>query len=156
MWFIAALAALTAPTDGHASERFTDGRLSACVVSFDTGTVAGSFEVRDTVPGVPVAMLELRTLDGPPALAYLMDGELPNIREAITEAVPSNSGGARFGFVIEDRTASIVAGLIGSGSVRIVYHQAGAAMAPVDVELGAADTARVRRCVQTLLSASRP
>lgn len=154
MLYLAALLAFAALTDGHASERFTNGRLSACVVSFDTSSVAGSFEVRDTVPGVPVAMLDLRTLDGPPALAYLLDGELPNIREAVTEAIPSNHGGSQFGFAIEARTASIVARLTDSGSVRIVYHQAGAAMPPVDVALSAADTGRMRQCVQTLLSAS--
>lgn len=155
MLYLAALLAFAAPTDGHASERFTDGRLSACVVSFDTGAVTGSFEVRDTVPGVPVAMLDLRTLDGPPALAYLLDGELPNIREAVTEAIPSNHGSAQFGFAIEGRTASIVAGLTEFGAFRIVYHQAGVAMAPVDVVLSAADAGRTRQCVQTLLSASR-
>lgn len=155
MLYLAALLALVAPTDGHASERFADGRLSACVVSFDTGAVAGSFEVRDTVPGVPVAMLDLRTLDGPPSLAYLLDGEMPNIRDAVTEAIPSNHGRSQFGFAIEGRTASIVARLTESGSVRIVYHQAGAAMPPIDVVLSAADTERTRQCVQTLLSASR-
>lgn len=155
MIYLAALLALTAPAEGHASERFTDGRLSACVVSFDTGAVAGSFEVRDTVPGVPVAMLDLRTPAGAPSLAYLLNGDRPNVAEAITAPVPSAHGSAQFGFAIERDTAAVIATLMDNGTVRILYHREGVAERPVDVVLGTSDAVRMRRCVERLMPVSR-